>query len=93
MSSGVQMGQVLVTATAVTVIPVLLSLFLACRFLRLSPLEAWGSVSGGMTSSSALTTLQRLTDGNEPALAYAAAYAPASVVATVAGQVIVYALA
>ncbi len=83
---------VIAAGVVIAVFPVLLSLVAACRLLGLSPVEAWGSVSGGMTSSGALNTLQRITGGSEVAIAYAAAYAPATVLATIAGRVVVLAL-
>ena len=42
-----------------------------------------------MTSSSALVAVKRAADSREPALSYAASYAVASVLAAIAGQVIV----
>jgi putative transport protein len=76
-------------AVLVTVVPVLLALLVARRALRLPPVEAWGSMAGGMTSSAALAAVRRAADGNRPALSYSASYAVASVLVTVAGQVVV----
>jgi putative transport protein len=77
-------GAVAVTAAAV-ILPVLLGRWL----LKLRPADAWGSLGGGMTSSAALSAIRRAADSNAPALSYAAAYAVASVLATIAGQVVV----
>ena len=74
----------------VTAISVLVAILFARRVLRLRPVDAWGSLGGGMTSSAALAAVRRASDGNEAALSYAASYAVASVLATVAGQVVVY---
>ncbi len=60
------------------------------RILRMRPVDAWGSVAGGMTSSSALLAVKRAADSNEPALAYAAAYACACVLVTMAGHVVIF---
>ena len=57
--------------------------------LKLRPADAWGSVCGGMTSSAALAAVKRASDSNEPAVSYAAAFALASVLVTVSGQVVV----
>ena len=46
-----------------------------------------------MTSSSALAAVKRAADSNEPAVSYAASFTVASVLATIAGQVIVHLLA
>jgi len=43
-----------------------------------------------MTSSAALLALKHAADSNEPAVSYAASYAIASVLVTLAGQVVVY---
>jgi len=71
-----------------SVVPVLVALWVACRVLHMRPVDAWGSVCGGMTSSSGLAALQRATDSNAPAVSYAASYAVASVLITIAGRVI-----
>jgi putative transport protein len=95
-SFGVMAGQLVPTLAAglgVTVLSVVIALAVARWFLRLRPVDAWGSIGGGMTSSAALVAIKRAADSNEPALSYAASYAVASVLATIAGQVIVYVLA
>jgi putative transport protein len=91
-SFGVMEGRLAATLGAglgVTVLSVLAALLVARAVLRLRPVDAWGSVGGGMTSSAALVAIKRAADSNEPALSYAASYAVASVLATVAGQVVV----
>lgn len=76
-------------AALVTAVPVAGAVWAARHLLGFSPADAWGSVAGGMTSSSALTVIRRATESSEPAIAYAAAYAVASVLAALAGQVVV----
>lgn len=78
----------LFAACLVTILPVVVAA-LAGRWLRLRAVDTWGSIGGGMTSSSALIALRRAADSNEPALAYAASYAFASVLVTIAGQAVV----
>jgi putative transport protein len=80
----------LLVALAATLIPIVLAALLARRILRLRPVEAWGSIGGGMTSSAALVTVKRAADSNEPAISYATAYAVASVLAAVAGRIVVW---
>ena len=82
-------GPALIGACIIMTVTVLASLVFALKALRLGPLDAWGSVCGGMTSSAALHTLRRTADANEVTISYAAAYAVASVIATIAGQLIV----
>lgn len=75
-------------ALIVTLATVAGTLFLALKVLKLRPLDAWGSLCGGLTSSAALQALRREADTNEVAISYTAAYAVASVLATLAGQVV-----
>lgn len=82
-----QVAPMIVVGVLLSLVPVLTALFLGCRLLRMRPLDAWGSVSGGMTSSAALNALRRATDSNASAVSYAAAYAVASVLVTVMGRV------
>jgi putative transport protein len=79
----------LAAGAVVTLVPVVFALVVGRRLLRLRPVDAWGSVCGGMTSSAALYALRSAADSNEPAISYAAAYAVASVLATLAGQAVV----
>jgi len=85
-------GMIWVTVVAgavITVVPVLISVLVGRHLLKMRPIDAWGSVCGGMTSSSALVAIRAAADSNEPAISYAAAYAVASVLATLAGQIVV----
>lgn len=91
-SFGVMEGVLLPTmgaALAVTVFSVVIALVFARWVLHMRAVDAWGSVGGGMTSSAALVAIKRAADSNQPALSYAASYAVASVLATIAGQVVV----
>lgn len=56
------------------------------RLLRLEPVETWGALAGGMTSSSALAALRRTTESNDLAVSYAASYAIGAVLATLSGR-------
>jgi putative transport protein len=80
--------QVLVAGGIVTLVPVLCALGLA-KLLKMRAVDVWGSVCGGMTSGAALNAVKRAADSNEPAVSYAAAFAVASILVTVAGQVVV----
>jgi putative transport protein len=79
----------LLSAVAVTSLPVVVAVVVGRRVLGMRAVDVWGSVGGGMTSSAALVSLRRAADGDAPALSYAASYAVASVLVTVAGQVVV----
>ncbi len=82
--------ETLVAGALVTLIPIVGALIAARWILRMRPVDAWGSVAGGMTSSSALLAVKRAADSSEPAIAYAAAYACASVLVTMAGHVVIF---
>ncbi|MCP3964253.1 MAG: hypothetical protein GY719_41010, partial [bacterium] len=73
----------------VTVVPVLGAVLVGRYLLSMRPVDTWGSVCGGMTSSSALAAIRGAADSSEPTVSYAASYAVASVLATLAGQVVV----
>jgi len=73
----------------ITLVPVLVSLVIARRVLDVRPVDAWGAICGGMTSSAALHAVRRAADSSEPAISYAAAYAVASVLVTIAGPLVV----
>lgn len=79
-----------VSSVIVVLASVIVALLVARRIFRMGAVESWGSIGGGMTSSSALAALQREAESTEPAVSYAAAYAVASVLTTIAGQVLVY---
>jgi len=81
--------QTLTGAAIISTFTVLASLFFALKFLRLKPLDSWGAICGGLTSSAALHALRQRVDSNEITISYAAAYAIGSVAATLAGQLIV----
>jgi len=84
------LGPALGAGVVVTLVPVLAAWALGHYLFRLRPVDTWGSIGGGMTSSAALVTLRRAADSNEPALSYAASYAVASVLVTIAGPVVVW---
>ncbi|MCC6574842.1 MAG: hypothetical protein IT462_13770 [Planctomycetes bacterium] len=79
--------QMLVTASMAVLVPALVGLVVARYVLRLRVPDAWGSIAGGMTSST-LPLLKSVADSNEPAVSFAAAYAAATLLLTVAGQLL-----
>ncbi len=82
-------GRMLIWCVLVTVGPLAAAVFIGRHLLNMRPVDAWGSVCGGMTSSSALVVIRREADSSEPAVSYAASYAVASVLATLAGPIVV----
>jgi putative transport protein len=90
---GGSIAAILAAGLIVTIVPVVTAVLVARRLLRLRPVDAWGSVCGGMTSSAALSAVRSAADSNEPAVSYSAAFAVASVVMTMAGRLVVRLLA
>ena len=82
-------GKMLVCGALVTLVPVAGAVAVGRYLLAMRPVDAWGSVCGGMTSSSALVAIRHAADSSEPAISYAASYAVGSVLATLAGQAVV----
>lgn len=80
---------VMIGGAAVTSIAVLLPLLFALKPARMKPVHAWGSVCGGMTSSAALNAVRQASGSAEVTVSYAAAYAVASVLAAIAGPLLV----
>ena len=70
-------------------LPVAAAVLVGRRVLGLRPADAWGAACGGMTSSSALAVIRNAADSSEPAIGYAASYAVSSVLATLAGAIVV----
>ena len=79
----------LVTSVAAVLVPLVLVFVVARHVLRMSPVDTWGSLAGGMTSTAALVTVKRAARNNDAAASYAATFAIASVLATIAGQLVV----
>ncbi len=82
-------AEMLLGATLVAVVPVVVAVLVGRYLLKMRPVDAWGSVCGGMTSSSALAAVRGAADSSEPTVSYAASYAVATVLATLAGQIVV----
>ena len=81
--------ETLACSLLVTVVPVTVALLVGRYLLSMRPVDVWGSICGGMTSSSALAAVRAAADSSEPAVSYAASFAVASVLATLAGQVVI----
>ena len=82
----------LLVGALTTLVPVLCAVAVGRRLLRLRPVDTWGAIGGGMTSSSALVAVKNAADSNEPAISYATAYAVGSVIATLAGRLVILAM-
>lgn len=76
----------------VTIIPMIIGLALATRLFKLTLPDALGSICGGMTSTLALGALISAAGCDEVAAPYAATYAFALVLVTMASQLLAVAL-
>ncbi len=81
-------GATLLAGALTLTVPVVLTYVFARKVLGLATLDAWGSLCGGMTSSTALAAVNRAADSNEATTGYAASYAVATVLVTAAGQIV-----
>jgi putative transport protein len=80
---------IVATGAVVTTVTVLGTLVIGQRILKLKPLDAWGAVCGGMTSTTSLEAVNRTAGNNDAVVGYAATYAVAAVLITLAGQLVV----
>ncbi len=69
-----------------TLVPMLLSYFLATKLLGLDLMNSLGAICGGMTSTPALGTLIDVSGSDDVATAYAAAYPVALICVVLASQ-------
>lgn len=76
----------------VTILPVLVGYVFSTKVLKLSAVEAFGGVTGAMTSGAALSVVCDAAKSNVPALAYTGAYAFANVILTIAGTLMMLVL-
>lgn len=73
----------------VTIVPMIIGFVLATKVMRLSLLNALGSITGGMTSTPALGTLIGVSGTDNVANAYAATYPVALISVVIASQLII----
>ncbi len=73
----------------ITILPMLITFFIAYKFLKINILEALGGICGGMTSTPALGAITSKTDSIRPVTSYAVAYPVALILMTLIVQLIV----
>ncbi|WP_416148830.1 aspartate:alanine exchanger family transporter [Salipaludibacillus sp. HK11] len=76
----------------ITLLPILAGFLMAKKLFHLSILHSLGALCGGLTSTPGLGAVNQLTDGDEPAIAYAAAYPFALIFVAIAAQLLVFVL-
>lgn len=84
---GLNPWPVLGVGLVISLVSIVLALVVG-KLFKLRPVELWGSICGGLTSSAALAAVKRSADSDEPANSYATAFAVSIVLVTLAGQVV-----
>lgn len=74
----------------ITIAPLIIGYVLARHVFRLSMIHSLGTLCGGMTSTPGLGALNQLTDSEEGAITYAAAYPFALIMMAVSPQILVF---
>lgn len=77
-----------VSGALMTLVPMIIGYFVARKLLKMSMLNALGSITGGMTSTPALGTLIGVAGTDDVAAAYASTYPVALVLVVLASQLI-----
>lgn len=85
MSSGLSL---FVIGALVTLLPLFAGLGYGRYVLKLNPAILFGAMTGGLTSTPALGIITEQAKSNAPAIGYAGTYAFASIILTLAGQII-----
>src|SRR5699024_8962852 len=81
--------KLVLSGAIITIMPIIAGYFLAKKMFKLSTIHSLGALCGGMTSTPALGALKQVYKGDEPAIAYAAAYPFSLIFVSIASQVIV----
>ena len=85
-SSGVEL---FAAALLMTIVPMLISLFVSMKLLKMDLLNSLGSICGSMTSTPALGAITSKTEAQSPLLSYATAYPIALILMTVVAKILV----
>lgn len=80
---------ILLTGFVCTTLTVVGTLAVGQKVLRMKALDSWGALCGGMTSTTSLEAVNRQAGNSDAVVGYAATYAVASVLITLAGQLAV----
>lgn len=80
--------RMLFSGMLITLIPMILSVFLAKYILKIDVLHLLGGITGGMTSTPGLAAASSMTKTNAPGIAYATIYPIAMVLVIICVQII-----
>ena len=83
---------IVILGIAITTITMIVSTFLAKKFLGLSTKSSMGITCGTMTSTPALGIMIKTLNDESPVIAYASVYPVAAIILTVLGNVLVWAV-
>ncbi len=72
----------------ITLLPMIISAFVAHYLLRINLLSLFGTLTGGMTSTPGLAAIDPMTDSNAPQIAYATVYPVAMVLLIIFVQIL-----
>lgn len=79
--------QLFLSGIIITLVPALVGFFVGYTVLKMNPVILLGAVTGAMTSTPALVTVNKTAKSSLPALGYAGAYAFANIILTLVGQI------
>ncbi|MFA8344143.1 MAG: aspartate:alanine exchanger family transporter, partial [Rhodothermaceae bacterium] len=80
--------ELLVVGAVITIVPMVLALLVGRVFLKMNYLTLLGGLTGGMTSTPALSAIEPVTDSDAPKIGYATVYPFALVFVIIVSQVI-----
>ncbi len=81
--------QIFVSGMVTTIVPVLIGFAVGRLVLKMNPALLLGAITGSMTSTPSLSIVNDASKSTIPALGYAGAYAIATILLTIVGQLII----
>ncbi|MBB5172344.1 aspartate:alanine exchanger family transporter [Texcoconibacillus texcoconensis] len=80
--------RLVIGGAVITILPIFLGFFIAVKIFHLSILHSLGALCGGLTSTPGLGAVNSITERDDPAIAYAAAYPFALILVAIAAQIL-----
>lgn len=77
------------SGAAITLVPMIVTFFIASKIFKMNILESLGGICGGMTSTPALGAISAKVDSEVPVTSYATAYPVALILMTIAAQILI----
>ncbi len=82
--------QVFISGVVVTIVPVMTGFLFGRFFLKMNPVLLLGTLAGCITSTPALSIVNKAARSTLPSVGYVGSYAFANIILTLAGQIIMY---